>query len=93
MEKERTDQSPVVEVWWKPAILIFSKVSWWILCPIILSLILGKYLDYRFATAPRYLLICVGVSFIVSMFQIFTILKKYMKEIEQEAKTDKKSDK
>lgn len=93
MEKERTDQTPVVEVWWKPAILIFSKVSWWILWPIILSLILGKYLDYRFGTAPRYLLICVGVSFIVSMFQIFIILKKYMKEIDQEAKTDKKLDK
>jgi hypothetical protein len=89
MEKERTDQSPVVEVWWKPAILIFSKVSWWILWPIILSLIVGKYLDHRFATAPRYLLICVGASFLISMFQIFSIMKKYLKEMEKIASANK----
>lgn len=89
MENERIDKAPVKEIWWKPAIVIFSKVSWWILWPIILSLIVGKYLDYRFTTAPRYLLICVGVSFFISMFQIFTIMKKYLKEMDQVASDNK----
>jgi len=73
-------------IWWKPAIEIFSRVSGYIIGPIILALIVGKYLDTRFGTKPWIFLGLTGIAFIISSFSIVRTVGKYMKEIEEENK-------
>jgi len=74
------------KLWWKPAIVIFGNVSSWIIGPIILALIIGKYLDKKYDSDPWFFLGLTGVAFFISIFGIVKILKKYLKEIEKPAR-------
>lgn len=71
------------------ALNIFGEISTWVIVPIVLALIAGKYLDGRFDTKPWIFFALTGVAFIVSIFGIGKILIKYIKEIEKEAKEKK----
>jgi F0F1-type ATP synthase assembly protein I len=72
--------------WWKPGVEIFSQVSGWIAAPIILALVLGKYLDGRFDTKPWIFIGLTGVAFLISSFGIIKVVTRYMKKIEEENK-------
>ena len=74
------------DLWWKPAVMIFSNVSAWIAGPIILALIVGKYLDRRYGTAPWFFIGLTIISFIISIGAIWKILNKYIKDLEKEEK-------
>jgi len=75
--------------WWKPGVEIFSQVSGWIAAPIILALVLGKYLDGRFDTKPWIFIGLTGVAFLISSFGIIKVVTRYMKKIEEENKKEK----
>lgn len=47
--------------------MIVSRLSAWIAAPIIIALYLGKWLDNKYDSAPKLLLLCIGVAFIASM--------------------------
>ena len=72
--------------WWRPAVEIFSQVSGWVAGPIILALVVGKYLDGRFDTKPWIFLGLTGIAFIFSIYGIVKVVTKYMKKIENEQK-------
>lgn len=72
--------------WWKPGVEIFSQVSGWIAGPIILALVVGKYLDGRFDTKPWIFMGLTGFAFLISSFGIVKVVSRYMKKIEQENK-------
>lgn len=57
---------------------IFTKVSVWIIGPVLFSLIIGKYLDGKYNTTPWILGVALALSFTLSMFMIVKIAKKYM---------------
>jgi F0F1-type ATP synthase assembly protein I len=69
--------------WWEPAVAIFSRVSGWIVGPIVLSLIVGKYLDGHFNTKPWIFLTLTGIAFLISTYGIIRVVKDYMKNIEK----------
>jgi F0F1-type ATP synthase assembly protein I len=75
--------------WWQPGMLLFFRLSGWIIGPVILGLIIGKWLDKKFGTAPWLFLITIGLSFILSMFGIVRDAMKAMKEIERDAQESK----
>ena len=77
------------DLWWKPAVMIFTNVSTWIAGPIILALILGKYLDKKYHSDPWFFIGLTLIAFIVSITAIWKILKKYIKGLEEEAKNKK----
>lgn len=70
--------------WWKPGVEIFTQVSGWIAGPIVLALIVGKYLDGRFDTKPWIFLGLTGLAFFISIFGIMRVVGKYMKKISEE---------
>ena len=76
-------------LWWKQAVLTFGNISGWIIGPIIIALFVGKYLDKRYGSAPWFFLGLTGLAFLVSIIGIWKILKKYLAEIEKEAKQKK----
>lgn len=73
-------------VWWKPGVEIFTQVSGWIAGPIILALVVGKFLDTRFDTKPWIFLGLTGIAFLLSIFGIVKVVSKYMQKIENEDK-------
>lgn len=76
--------------WWKPGVIIFTKVSAAIAIPIILALIVGKYLDARYNTAPWIFLGLTGIAFIISLVVIWRSLSSYMKKLEIEESSKRK---
>ncbi len=70
--------------WWRPAVEIFSQVSVWVVVPIVAALVIGKYLDWRFGTAPWLFLGLTGLAFLMSCFGIVRTVSRYIKEIQKE---------
>ena len=68
---------------WKTVINITINLSAWIVIPVLIGLFLGSYLDKRFITAPRYLLIVLGLSFIVSIAGLSSYVLKEAKKMEK----------
>lgn len=66
---------------WKSAFSLFSEISTWVVVPIILALVLGKYLDGYFHTAPFIFLGFAAFGFLITIFGIVKVVGKYMKEI------------
>lgn len=70
-------------------IKIFTKISAWIVGPVLISLFIGKYLDTKLGTTPWILSVGLAISFTVSMVAIVKIAKKYDTEILKEKDGDK----
>jgi len=86
-EKKINGQEKKVELpWWQPALLMFSRLSGWIIGPIILAIFLGKWLDRKYGTEPWLFLTCVGAAFVISMFGL---VRDAFREIEKFNKKDK----
>ena len=74
------------EVWWKPAVEIVSRVSGYIVGPIVLALIVGKILDAYLGTKPWIFLGLTLIAFFISSFSIVRVVSVYIKKIEEENK-------
>ena len=61
-------------------IQIFTKISIWIVSPVIFSLIFGKYLDNKYNTTPWILSVLLALSFTISMVMIVKIAGGYMND-------------
>ena len=81
-----------IKPWWMPGLRMFAKISGYIIGPIILSLILGKYLDKRFDTSPWIFITLTLIAFIISCSAIWKSLQDYIRKIEKEAQENKKLD-
>ena len=77
---DKTDKTP----WWKPGIVIFTKVSAAVAIPIILALFIGKYLDTKYGTSPWIFLGLTAIAFIISLISIWRSLTGYMKKLAKE---------
>jgi len=85
------NDNKVKELWYMPAIKMFANVSGWIAGPIILALIVGKYLDRKYDSSPWFFLGLTAVAFTISIFGIVKIMTQYIREIEKEARNKKES--
>ena len=89
MVEEKNNSKEKTKTDWRQAIQIFSEISTWVIVPIVVALVLGKYLDSRYETEPWIFLSLTGFSFVVSIGGIAKILAKYIKEIEKENQNKK----
>lgn len=74
---------------WRPALEIFSQISGWVVVPIVLALIIGKYLDARFGTKPWIFLSLALFGFLISSFGILKVVRKYIADIKELSKKEK----
>lgn len=79
MEQQNGNHGP----WWRQGVKLMSDVSTWIIIPIVLALIAGKYLDQRFGTEPKLLLILAGASFLFTAYGITKTVKEYTKNLKK----------
>jgi len=77
------------ENWWKPALDLFAKISGWIVIPILIGLYLGKWLDNKYDKSPTFLLICVGVAFIITNVGLVLNVLQAARQMEKEANKKK----
>ena len=73
---------------WSIAVRIMANLSGWIAFPIIIGVILGKWLDKKYGTEPWLFLATIGVSFIISMYGLITNAVKEFKKIDDASKTE-----
>jgi len=77
--------------WWQPGLILFSRLSGWIVGPIILAVIVGRWLDRKYGTEPWLFLLSVGIAFFFSMGGIVRDAMREMKKIGDENKKNKKN--
>ncbi len=79
------DNNNKKEPWFRNEYLrVFTRISAWIVIPVVISALLGNYLDNRWGTSPWTLGVALALSFTFSMIAIVRVAKKYEKnEIEE----------
>ena len=65
-KEEKKAPAKAGQAWWQPALIIGFQITGWILGPLLVALFLGQWLDKKYNSNPKFLLICVGVAFVVS---------------------------
>lgn len=75
--------------WWQPGIVLFVQLSAWIGGPVIIAIIIGKYLDKKFHSDPWLFLLSVGISFFISIAMIVRIGLNEMNISEDSEKDNK----
>ena len=74
------------QVWWQPAIKIFVQISGLLVGPIVIALLLGRYLDEKFDKEPWFFLGLTTIAFIISITSLIKIGRNYIEKIEREQK-------
>ncbi len=76
---------------WAIALRVLVNVSGWILAPLIVGLLLGKWLDRKYGTEPWLFLTTIGVCFLISMYGLIINAVKEFKKIEKESRKEERS--
>ncbi|HBU10312.1 MAG TPA: hypothetical protein DEA89_00095 [Candidatus Moranbacteria bacterium] len=74
MEEQKNPKIP----WWQPGLVLFTRLSAWIAIPVVIAVIIGKYLDRVFHSQPWLMLASVSISFIISIVMLVRIGLKEM---------------
>lgn len=77
---QEKDKKTAVGAWWQAGLQLFLKLSSWIVFPIIVSILFGKFLDQTFGTEPWLFLLSIATTFV---FSIVMIVRIGLKEIEK----------
>jgi len=90
------EQDPLVDkknqddkVWWQSAVMMFARLSAWIVAPVLLATLAGKWLDNKLDSAPWGLIGIVGISFVISMAGLVMEASKEYRKIVGNSKTSK----
>ena len=71
--------------WWQPGMLLFFRLSGWIGIPVLIGVVVGKWLDRKYGTEPWLFLLSVGLMFIISMVGMIRDAMKAIKEIDKQS--------
>jgi len=69
---------------------LFFTTTAWIVGPVFVGTIIGKWLDKKFGMEPWLFLASVGICFLVSMFGLIVNALREFKDIEADSKNDEK---
>lgn len=78
------------DYWWGAGLGLFLKLSSWIVAPVLAGVWIGKRLDARFDSEPKFFLISAGVAFIISIAGMIVSALKELKKINSENEKIKK---
>lgn len=76
---------------WTIALRVMANLSGWIVAPVILGVIIGKWLDQKFNTEPWLFLGTIGFCFLISMYGLVINALKEFKKIEKDCEENKKN--
>ncbi len=68
--------NPVKEPWWQESVSVFTKLSGWVILPLIVGTTLGRWLDGRYGSGQRWFFICIGAAFVFSTYGMIRQAKR-----------------
>ncbi len=68
------------KAWWQQSLEVFSRLSGWVILPLLAGTLLGRWLDRKFDSSPKWFLIVIGVAFVISMIGLVVQAKNEMKK-------------
>ncbi len=68
---------------------MFVRMSGWIVAPVLLGTLLGRWLDEKYDTAPWMLVGTVGIAFVISMVGLVIEVTREYKKIEKDLNNKK----
>lgn len=74
---------------WNLAVRLAMILSSWVVFPIIIGFFVGSYLDKKYNSSPKWLLIVLGVSFLISIIGLVKDVLKESKKIDENYKRNK----
>ncbi len=83
------DNQKINEPWWREGVIMFIKVSSYIVGPILLASFIGNFLDNKNDTENLYFYISIAIAFLSTIYLIWKELKIYKKKIEIQEKNIK----
>ncbi len=72
--------------WWGNGLRLFFKLSAWIAGPILLAVLIGRWLDEKYKTEPWLFLLSIGIAFAVSIYGMIKDALAELKRIDIEEK-------
>lgn len=70
------------------AFFLFTKLSSWIVIPVLIAIFIGKWLDEKYNTEPWLFLISVGIAFTISMIGLIRSSINEMNKVNIKARED-----
>ncbi len=77
--------------YYRLAFKIFADLTGAIAIPVVLAALLGKWLDIRYNTSPRYILLMLLLAFLCTAFLIVKKARRYKDQYEFISKEQKKN--
>ncbi|MFH0819123.1 MAG: AtpZ/AtpI family protein [Patescibacteria group bacterium] len=77
------------ENWWQDGYRAFIQISGWIAAPIIAALFIGDWLDTKYQSGSKYLLICIAIAFVISNVGLVKEVLNYNKKLNKIERTSK----
>lgn len=71
--------------WYKPIMLFYAKTTSWIIFPLILGLILGKYVSGSTGSQTLFFVV-LFFGFLIACYGIYREIKQYQKDLDKEKK-------
>lgn len=81
------EQKSSKKSWWQSGLRLFLRLNAWIVGPIIIAIIFGKYLDKKFNSEPWLFFATVAITFIFSFVMIIRIGLREMTASEKAEKS------
>ena len=81
-EKENFNKQPSEKMDWRPIIFFYVKTTSWIIFPLLLGLLLGKYVRNTYGSQTLFLA-CLMIGFGITCFGIYREIKKYKKDLDK----------
>ena len=63
---------------------MFTRMTGWIVAPVLLAILLGRWLDRKYNTEPWMFVGTVGIAFVISMIGLVINATQEYKKIERE---------
>lgn len=87
-----SDTSKQQAPWWQPGLILFLKLNGWIVAPVVIAIMAGKWLDRLLGTAPWILVVFIITAFTLSVFGITRQGLKAMNKQDEKNNKDNKHD-
>ncbi len=86
---DKSEKDNNKQAWWVPHIMLFFRLSVWIVVPLLISLFIGDWIVKKYNYASYVLIIFTGVGFLVSMVGIaINATREYNKIIKDSKNKD-----
>lgn len=83
-KKNRED---IGKTWWEPYAGLLVDVSGWLVVPVVLGILGGKWLDAKFHTKPYLMLLSLGIAFLITNIGILKKGIAMMREAEKKSQS------